>query len=136
MTKQVRLTGAAVSAAMAVSVLIPTAASAGKEGQRNTAYALGAVAAYGVIKKKPEIAGLAGAGAVYSFVRSQKSSSRPKAKKVVHVHHRHCGCKHKRKVVHHVHRHHKGCGHKVVHVHRTPPGWSKGRKVGWKKHDD
>jgi hypothetical protein len=120
MTKQVRLTALAVASAAAVSVLAPTAAYAGKEGRRNAAIALGAVAAYGVVKKKPVIAGVAGAGAVYSYVRSQKSDSkrRPRRKVVRHVHHRSCGCAHR----------------PVRHVHHAPPGWSKGKKTGWHKH--
>lgn len=49
------------------------AAHASKEGRRNTALVLGGVAVYGAVTNKPVIAGAAGAGAVYSYIRSRKS---------------------------------------------------------------
>jgi len=76
MTKQIRMTALALLGALGVTFAAPTAAHASKKGSRNTAIALGAVAAYGLIKKKPLIAGLAGAGAVYSWLQSNKSSDR------------------------------------------------------------
>lgn len=115
--KSIRAVSWALAGATALSLLTPLAASAGKTGRRNTAIALGAVAAYGVIKKKPALAGIAGAGAVYSYVRSQQSDRRRRRRprrvyayaptRTVYV--------------------------PVSHGH-TPPGWSRGRKVGWSKH--
>lgn len=49
------------------------AAYAGSKGKRNTALVLGGVAAYGIIKKKPLIAGLAGGGAIYSYMKSREA---------------------------------------------------------------
>jgi hypothetical protein len=72
MTKQIRMTAIALLGAIGVTFAAPTVAHASKKGKRNTALALGAVAAYGLIKKKPLIAGLAGAGAVYSWIQSNK----------------------------------------------------------------
>lgn len=72
MTKQIRMTAIALLGAIGITFAAPTAAHASKQGKRNTALALGAVAAYGLIKKKPLIAGLAGAGAVYSWIQSNK----------------------------------------------------------------
>jgi hypothetical protein len=76
MTKQIRMTALALLGAIGLTFAAPTAAHASKKGKRNTAIALGAVAAYGLIKKKPLIAGLAGAGAVYSWLQSNKDGDR------------------------------------------------------------
>lgn len=76
MTKQIRMTALALLGAIGMTFAVPTAAHASKKGKRNTAIALGAVAAYGLIKKKPLIAGLAGAGAVYSWIQSNKDGDR------------------------------------------------------------
>ena len=73
MKQQIRITAAALVAALGLGLLAPAPAEAGRTGRRNTALVLGAVAAYGIIKKKPLIAGAAGAGAIYSFMRSQQS---------------------------------------------------------------
>jgi hypothetical protein len=133
MTKQVRLAAFSLVGAMGLSLLAPMEAEAGKTGRRNTAIALGAVAAYGVIKKKPAIAGLAGAGAIYSFVRSQQSDRKRKRRRR--------GRRARYYPVQHVHHHYDGCGHRgydrgyrsYSRGHRSygPPGWSRGRKVGW-----
>ncbi len=72
MKSQIRLTAAVLLGALGLSLVAPIPAEAGREGRRNTAIALGAVAAYGVVKKKPLIAGVAGAGAIYSFMKSQE----------------------------------------------------------------
>lgn len=72
MRNSLRTAALAIVAAVGLISLTPTAAHAGKKGRRNTALALGAVAAYGIIKKKPVIAGVAGAGAVYSWLQSNK----------------------------------------------------------------
>ena len=59
MTKQVRLAAALLGGVLGLSLLAPTAAHAGREGRRNTALLLGAVAAYGIVKKQPALAGIA-----------------------------------------------------------------------------
>jgi hypothetical protein len=71
MKPQIRWSALALVGSLGLTVLTPTSALAGREGRRNTAVVLGAAAVYGVVKKKPELAGIAGAGAIYSFVRSQ-----------------------------------------------------------------
>jgi hypothetical protein len=76
MTKQIRLTSLALVSAVGLGFVAPQAAEAGKEGRRNTALALGAIAAYGIVKKKPAIAGIAGAGAVYSWISSNNVKER------------------------------------------------------------
>lgn len=76
MMKQIRMTALALLGVVGLTLAAPTAAHASKKGKRNTAIALGAVAAYGLIKKKPLIAGLAGAGAVYSWIQSNKDGDR------------------------------------------------------------
>ena len=60
MKQQIRMMAIAVIGAVGIGFAAPQAAHAGKEGRRNTAYALGAVALYGLAKKKPVIAGFAG----------------------------------------------------------------------------
>ncbi len=73
MNNKLRAVALAVMAAVGVGIVGPTAAvEASGKGRRNTAYGLGAVAAYGVIKKKPLIAGLAGGGAIYSYMKGQE----------------------------------------------------------------
>ena len=112
-TQSIRLTAAALLSALAVGLVLPVPAHAGKEGRRNTAIGLGAVAAYGVVKKKPVVAGVAGAGAIASYVRSQQSSKKKPKRKVVHVHHYR---RPRGRVVHHYHRRPRV----VHHVHRGP----------------
>ena len=119
-----RLVSWTLAGAVALGLLTPTAAHAGKSGRRNTAIALGAVAAYGIVKKKPVIAGVGAAGAVYSFMRSQQSDPRRRKRRVRRVYTA------SRPVVHH--HHYSGCGHAASG--HTPPGWSRGKKVGWAKH--
>jgi hypothetical protein len=63
----------ALLAGLGMLALAPAPAHASKEGRRNTALVLGGVAVYGALKKQPVIAGAAGAGAVYSWVRSNKA---------------------------------------------------------------
>ena len=66
MKGSIRLGAAAVVMAVGLSVIPAGTSFAGSAGKRNTAIGLGAVAAYGVVKKKPLVAGLAGGGAIYS----------------------------------------------------------------------
>ena len=78
MTNKIRLTALAVLTAVGLSVVPARAAYAGSKGKRNTAIGLGAVAVYGVVKKKPLIAGLAGGGALYSYTQSRRDRDREK----------------------------------------------------------
>ena len=88
-------------------------AQASRTGKRNTALLLGGVAAYGVVKKNPTIAGLGTAGALYSYTSSlkHKKRHRRRARRVVYVPARR---------------------YRVYESGRSvPPGWSHGRKTGW-----
>lgn len=76
MTKRLRIATWALIGALGVGLLAPTAAEAGSRGRRNTAIALGAVGLYGVIKKKPLIAGLGLGGAAYSYISSRNARKR------------------------------------------------------------
>lgn len=76
MTKQIRLSALALVSAVGLSLAAPGAAHAGSKGKRNTALALGAVAAYGLVTKKPLVAGVAGAGALYSYSQSRRDADR------------------------------------------------------------
>jgi len=138
MRQTTRGTALALAASMGVSIFAAGSADASKEGRRNTGIALGAVAAYGIVKKNPTIAGLAGAGAIYSLTRSTKSSNDSRRRK------RQARLRRQRRLarardydrapVYYAPR-------RTVYVRRddddlrsAPPGWSRGRKVGWEKH--
>ena len=81
MTNKIRLTAVALLTAIGLSIVPAGAAYAGSKGKRNTAIGLGAVAAYGIIKKKPLVAGLAGGGAIYSYMQSRKDARRERARR-------------------------------------------------------
>jgi hypothetical protein len=53
-------------------------AHAGSTGRRNTTLGLGALALYGIVARKPLLAGLAGAGTVYSYMQYDKARRREK----------------------------------------------------------
>jgi len=76
MTKQIRLSALALVGAIGLTLAAPGAAHAGSKGKRNTALALGAVAAYGLVTKKPIVAGAAAAGALYSYSQSRRDADR------------------------------------------------------------
>ena len=76
MTKGLRVLAATMISVVGLGLVAPTAAEAGSKGRRNTAIALGAVALYGIVKKKPVVAGVAGAGALYSYISSRRAASR------------------------------------------------------------
>ena len=81
MTKRTRLTALTLGGTLGMLLLLPGTAFASRTGRRNTAIALGAVAAYGVVKKNPAIAGVAGAGAIYSYVKSQQGDRHPRRRR-------------------------------------------------------
>jgi hypothetical protein len=76
MKQTARLTALALVSAVGLTTLAPMAALASSKGRRNTAIGLGAVAAYGVVTKKPLVAGLGAAGALYSLSQSGKHNRR------------------------------------------------------------
>jgi len=75
MTKGIRVLAATMISVIGLGLVAPSAAEAGSKGRRNTAIALGAVALYGIVKKKPVVAGVAGAGALYSYISSRRARS-------------------------------------------------------------
>lgn len=81
MKMQIRLTALALLAAIGLAVVPAEEAQASAAGRRNTAIGLGALAVYGVATKKPLIAGLAGGGAVYSYMKSRESAKRERARR-------------------------------------------------------
>jgi hypothetical protein len=73
----VKLHTPAIALLLTGSILLAIPASpaaASPEGRRNTAIGLGAVAVYGAVTKKPVVAGVAAAGAIYSYVKGRKES--------------------------------------------------------------
>lgn len=81
MTRSIRLTAWGLLASVVFSLGSAGAAYAGSKGKRNTAIGLGAVAVYGVVKKKPLVAGLAGGGAIYSYMRSRQDAKKERAQR-------------------------------------------------------
>lgn len=76
-----KLTAVLLAAATGTAVLVAPAAQAGETGRRNTAIGLGALAVYGIVKKQPVVAGLAGGGAIYSYMRSRESARRERERR-------------------------------------------------------
>src|SRR5688500_14468142 len=76
MTKQIRALALGLLAVIGLTIGGIRPAEAGSKGKRNMALLLGAVAVYGVAKKKPLIAGLAGGGALYSYTASRRDRDR------------------------------------------------------------
>lgn len=76
MTQRIRMTALTLLASMGITLFGAVGAEAGSKGKRNTAIGLGAVAVYGVVKKKPLVAGLAGGGALYSYTRSRQDAKK------------------------------------------------------------
>jgi hypothetical protein len=83
MTQTIRRTALAIVSAIGLSLFTPLSAQAGSEGRRNTSIGLGAVAIYGIAKKKPLIAGLAGGGAIYSYMSSRQAKSKERKRRAM-----------------------------------------------------
>lgn len=121
---------AALSLAACLSAGMALPAQASREGRRNTAIALGAVGAYGIIKKNPTIAGLGTAGALYSYTASLKRDRhrrrRRRNRRVVYYpayQDRYYDRAYSRGVY--------DGGYSGGGYSGGPPGWSHGRKTGW-----
>jgi hypothetical protein len=78
--KHLRVMALALLLAIGVGVVAPVAATAGSKGRRNTAIVAGAVGLYGIIKKKPLIAGLGTGVGVYSYMKSRESKKKEDAR--------------------------------------------------------
>lgn len=76
MKPSIRLTAATLLAAVGLTLGTPLAAHAGSKGRRNTAIAAGAVGLYGIVKKKPLIAGAGTGVALYSYMKSRESAKK------------------------------------------------------------
>jgi len=76
MKRSMRAMALMLAAVFLIPLGLAVPAEAGSKGRRNTAIGLGAVAAYGIIKKKPVVAGLAGGGAIYSYMSSRSARKR------------------------------------------------------------
>ena len=101
MKMQIRLTALALLAAIGLAVVPAPEAQASSAGRRNTAIGLGALAVYGVATKKPLVAGLAGGGAVYSYMKSREEAKRERARRAA----RYRRSRYRRTVRHHYYRH-------------------------------
>ena len=62
-----------------------TPAEASSKGRRNTTIALGAVTAYGLLKKKKTVAIAGGLGTAYAYTRYRKSKKRDRAREAQRV---------------------------------------------------
>lgn len=70
MTKTIRATALGLLAAIGLTLGATQAAEASSKGRRNTAIAAGAVGIYGLVKKKPILAGAGLGVAGYSYASS------------------------------------------------------------------
>ena len=76
MKRWVALSVAAVMMMVTLGVFSITPAHAGSKGRRNTAIALGAVTAYGLIKKKKKLAIAGAVGTAYAYKRYSNQKKR------------------------------------------------------------
>lgn len=94
MRNRARATSLALAASIGLGLFAPTAASASKEGHRNTALILGAVGIYGLAKEKPLIAGLGLGGAAYAYSESRRDDRH--RHRYCRKHRKHHPCRHSR----------------------------------------
>lgn len=78
--KQIRMAAITLVAAVGVGLAAPTAAHAGSKGRRNTAIVAGAVGIYGIVKKKPVLAGVGTGVGVYSYMKSREAAKKEQAR--------------------------------------------------------
>lgn len=81
MKPSTRLTAATLFTAIGLTVGTPLAAHAGSAGRRNTAIAAGAVGIYGILKKKPLLAGAGTGVALYSYMKSREDAKKERARR-------------------------------------------------------
>lgn len=82
MKRSWRATAVALLTAIGLSVVPASMAEAGSKGRRNTAIAAGLVGVYGIVKKKPLVAGLGTGVGVYSYMKSREAAKREKRRRV------------------------------------------------------
>lgn len=78
--KQIRMTAITLLAAIGVSLAAPNVAEAGSKGRRNTAIAAGAVGIYGIVKKKPLLAGVGAGVGIYSYMKSREAAKKERSR--------------------------------------------------------
>jgi hypothetical protein len=83
--KQIRMTAITLLAAIGVSLAAPNVAEAGSKGRRNTAIAAGAVGVYGIVKKKPLLAGVGTGVGIYSYMKSREAAKKERNRRVRRV---------------------------------------------------
>jgi len=81
MKPSLRLTAITLLTAVGLTIATPFAAEAGSKGRRNTAIAAGAVGIYGIVKKKPLIAGVGSGVAIYSYMKSREAAKKERARR-------------------------------------------------------
>lgn len=81
MKPSTRLTAMTMLTAIGLTFGTPLAAHAGSAGRRNTAIAAGAVGIYGILKKKPLLAGAGTGIAIYSYMKSREAAKKERARK-------------------------------------------------------
>lgn len=114
--------GLAAATLMAGTMAIAPRADAGSEGRRNTAAVLGGVAAYSLIKGDTRTGVAAGIGAAIAYERYRNARDDERHERW----HRCSRCEAR----------YRGDAHpcsfeRYDDFRGEPPGWSRGRKVGW-----
>lgn len=132
MKQTVRVTALTLTASIGLSFFSAGAAQAGSKGRQNTALVLGAVTAYGIVKKQPALAGVAGAGALYSYVSSRNAAKKEREEARRREARRRLARRSRVRTRYVPVRTRYVPVQTARHTH-TPPGWSKGKKNGWHK---
>ena len=140
MRNTIRLTAFTVATVLGGGLLGPAAAHASWKGKRNTAYALGALGVYGLVTKKPLIGALGLGGGVYQYLRAnkerKKERDRNRRRALAFRRYRTYHAPTRVTRSYYAPRRSYRTSSRVSgyrSTHRTPPGWSRGRKVGWYK---
>lgn len=81
MKPRTRLTAVTLLTAIGLPFFTPLAAHAGSKGRQNTAIAAGAVGLYGIVKKKPLLAGAGTGVALYSYMKSREDAKKERARR-------------------------------------------------------
>jgi hypothetical protein len=139
--KTIRLTAFALMTAVGAGLLSPVAAHASWKGKRNTAYALGAVGVYGLATKKPLIGALGLGGGIYQYLQANKEKrrERDRDRRRALAWRRYRSTSARQRVTRRYtprRSYSRVSGYRSAYSrgHAVPPGWSRGKKVGWYKH--
>jgi hypothetical protein len=140
--KTMRITAFALVTAVGAGLLSPVAAHASWKGKRNTAYALGALGVYGLATKKPLIGALGLGGGIYQYLQANKERKRERDRdrRRALAFRRYRTYAAQRRVTRRYstprRSYSRVSGYRSTYnrAHAAPPGWSRGKKVGWYKH--